>query len=82
MPSILIMTIDTLINELELFKQVLGGEVEVELEHFTTTTTTATEEDLLEEAPVIENPKVKVILAEKDPGDIKLTTFKEPGWTW
>ena len=76
------MTIDTLINELELFKQVLGGEVEVELEHFTTTTTTATEEDLLEESPVIENPKVKVILAEKEPGDIKLTTFKEPGWTW
>ena len=82
MPSILIMTIDTLIDKLELFKQVLGGDVEVELEHFTTTTTTATEEDLVEEPPVIENPKVKVILAEKEPGDIKLTTFKEPGWTW
>ena len=82
MPSILIMTIDTLIDELKLFKSVLGGEVEVELEHFTTTTTTATEEDLVEEAPVIENPKVKVIIAEKEPGNIKLTTFKEPGWTW
>jgi len=82
MPRILIMTIDTLIDELELIKSVLGGEVAAELEHFTTTTTTATEEDLLEEAPVIENPKVKIILAEKEQGDIKLTTFKEPGWTW
>jgi len=76
------MTIDTLIKKLEDKRDLHGGDTEVELENFRTTTTTATEE-LLKNGPVVEeSDKVKVILAEKAPGEINLTTVKELNWTW
>ena len=82
MSSILVMTVDTLIKELEEKRDLHGGDTEVELENFNTTTTTATEE-LLKNGPVVEESgKVKVILAEKAPGEINLTSVKELNWTW
>ena len=76
------MTINTLIKKLKDKRALHGGDTEVELENFRTTTTTATE-DLLKNGSVVEeSDKVKVILAEEEPGELKLTTFKELDWTW
>ncbi len=77
MPGILIMTIDTLIQKLKEARDLHDGNTEVQLENFTTTTTTATE-DLLKNTPIFAQTNiVKIILTEKVPGEIELTSVKE-----
>ena len=78
MPSILIMTIDTLINKLEEARKVHGGHTDVELENFITTTTTATE-DLLKNVPVsMKTNVIKIVLSfDSEIGEIDLTPIEK-----